>query len=77
MGEEGEMQIYCNISAKNIVRNGFYNNISGCTDVFIATPFFSYSELVEDVMKTGAFVRLIVRLGPATSSDALKKYFSS
>ncbi len=67
------MQIYCNTSGKNIVRNGFYNNLKGCSDVFIASPFFSYSELVEDVLKSGAFVRLIVRLGPATSPDALKK----
>lgn len=65
------MQIYSNTSAKNTVRNGFYNNLKGCSELLIATPFFSYSDLVEEVLKTGCFVRLIVRLGPATSPDAL------
>lgn len=67
------MKVYSNTSSKNIVRNGFYNNLKDCLEVFIASPFFSYSDLVEDVLKSGAFVKLIVRLGPATSADSLKR----
>jgi len=70
------MNLYCNSSAKDIVRNGFYNNLKGCTEVFIASPFFSYSDLIEDILKTGSFVRLIVRLGPATSPRALNSIIS-
>ena len=67
------MNIYSNSSAKDVVRNGFYNNLKGCSEVLIATPFFSYSDLVEEVLKTDCFVRLIVRLGPATSPDSLSR----
>ena len=49
------MQIYSNSSPKDIVRNAFYKNIQGVTEVSIASPFFSYSELVEDLLKSGCF----------------------
>jgi hypothetical protein len=69
------MRVYSNSSAKDLVRSGFYNNLSGCSEMLIATPFFSYSELIEEVLETGCFVRMIVRLGPATSPIALGRIF--
>jgi len=67
------VHIYTNSSSKNIVRNAFYNNLQGVTDVFIASPFFSYSDLVEEILKKGCFVRLIIKLGPATTPSALQR----
>ena len=67
------MQIYSNSSSKDVIRNAFYNNLQGVTEVSIASPFYSYSELVEDVLKAGCFVRLIVKLGPATAPSALQR----
>lgn len=67
------MNIYTNASPKDIVRNAFYKNIQGVTEVSLASPFFSYGDLVEDLLKSGCFVRLIVVLGPATSPGALQR----
>lgn len=67
------MNIYTNASPKDTVRNAFYNNLSGITEVSIASPFFSYSDLVDELLNRGCFVQLIVRLGPATSPDALQR----
>ena len=67
------MKIYSNSYSKNIVRNAFYSNLRGVSEISIASPFFSYDELVQDVLKSGCFVRLIVKLGPATSPSALQR----
>lgn len=67
------MRIFSNSSAKDIIRNAFYHNLEGVTQVSMASPFFSYSDLVEEVLKDGRTVRLIVVLGPATSPVALQK----
>ena len=61
------MRIFTNKTAKETVRNAFYLNMNDCHEVFLASPFFSYSELVGEVLNKGGFVHLIVRLGPATS----------
>ncbi len=67
------MRVYSNSSAKETVRNAFYQNLEGVTQVSIASPFFSYSELVEEVLHGGRNVRLIVVLGPATSPTHLQR----
>lgn len=67
------MNIYTNASPKDIVRNAFYKNMQGVTEVSLASPFFSYNDLVEGLLKNGCFVRLIVVLGPATSPGALQR----
>lgn len=67
------MRIYNNSSAKETVRNAFYQNLEGVSQVAIASPFFSYSELVEEVLHGGRTVRLIVVLGPATSPVHLQR----
>lgn len=66
-------KIYSNTTPKDTVRNAFYNNLAGVIEVSIASPFFSYSELVEEALKGDRFVRLIVVLGPATSPDDLQR----
>lgn len=67
------MRIYNNSTAKETVRNAFYQNLEGVTQISIASPFFSYSELVEEVLHGGRNVRLIVVLGPATSPVHLQR----
>ena len=67
------MRLYSNSTAKDIVRSAFYNNMKDVVQISIATPFFSYSELVEELLKDGRFVRLIVVLGPATSPVHLQR----
>jgi hypothetical protein len=67
------MKIYTNSTPKDTVRNAFYNNLNGVVQVSIASPFFSNSDLVGDVLKNDCFVRLIVVLGPATSPSALQR----
>ena len=67
------MRIYTNSTPKDMVRNAFYNNLNGVIQVSIASPFFSYSDLVEEILKNDRFVRLIVVLGPATSPSALQR----
>lgn len=67
------MRIFTNATAKKTVRNAFHLHMNDCQEVFFASPFFSYSEMVEEVLSKGSFVHLIVRLGPATSAADLKK----
>lgn len=67
------MRVYSNSSPKDIIRNAFYNNLEGVLQVSLASPFFSNSDLVEDVLKGGRTVRLIIVLGPATSPVHLQR----
>ena len=67
------MRVYSNSSPKEIIRNGFYNNLNGVIEVSLASPFFSNSDLVEEVLEGGRTVRLIVVLGPATSPVHLQR----
>lgn len=67
------MRVYSNSSAKEIIRNGFYNNLDGVIDVSLASPFFSNSELVKEILDRGCMVRLIVVLGPATPPSHIKR----
>jgi len=53
-------KVYSNTTPRDTVRNAFYNNLTGVIEVSIASPFFSYSELVEEALKGDRFVRLIV-----------------
>jgi len=67
------MRVFSNSSARDTIRNAFYLNVEGVAQISIASPFFSNSDLIEEVMKGGRTVRLIVVLGPATSPVALQK----
>lgn len=67
------MRVYSNSSAKDIIRNGFYNNLDGVIDVSLASPFFTNSDLVKEILERGRTVRLIVVLCPATSPTELQR----
>ncbi len=71
------MTLYTNTTGKDSVRNAFSTHSQGVEELLIATPFFSYNQIVEDVLKLNpdCIIRMIVRLGPATSAEALKKVF--
>ena len=69
------MSLYTNTTGKDSVRNAFYKHSQGVPELLIATPFFSYHEIFDDVLKlnNGCLIRMIVRLGPATSPESLNK----
>ncbi|WP_434751013.1 phospholipase D-like domain-containing protein [Paenibacillus amylolyticus] len=68
-----ETSIYSN-SGK--YKDGLYlalDKHSKNTDVFIASAFFTRHEYIEELVKNGCKVHLVVRLGFPTSSKALRK----
>ncbi|MCB0627978.1 MAG: phospholipase D family protein [Saprospiraceae bacterium] len=69
------MSIYTNTSGIDSVRNAFMTHSQSVSDLFIATPFFSYHELFDEILnlKDEYLIRIIVRLGPSTSPNSLKK----
>ena len=69
------MTLYTNTSGKDSVRNAFYNHSQGVPEILIASPFFSYDEIFNDIFKLNneCLIRMIVRLGPATSPESLQK----
>jgi len=66
------MAVYANRSGKDTVRRAFYDLSGGAMSVRLATPFFSYAELLKEIA-VGKDVFLIVRLGPATAATELRK----
>lgn len=69
------MTLYTNSSSSKTIRNAFYNSAINNCEVLISSPFFSYSEIINEILNinTHCKFKIIVRLGPATSPDALQK----
>ncbi|MBU4177150.1 MAG: phospholipase D family protein, partial [Proteobacteria bacterium] len=69
------MTLYTNTTGKDSVRNAFFKHSQSVPELLIATPFFSYDEIIKETLKLNneCLVRMIVRLGPATSPEALQK----
>jgi len=69
------MSLFTNTTGKDTIRNAFYLFSPGVREILLASPFFSYPSLIEEILQINqnCLVRLIVRLGPATSPSALKK----
>ena len=69
------MSLYTNTSGKDSVRNAFHTHSQGVPELLIATPFFSYHEIFDDILRLNneCLIRMIVRLGPATSPESLHK----
>lgn len=65
------MSLYTNCTGKDTVRNAFYLLSNGVGALYLASPFFSEDTLIHELSDGGVLVRLIVRLGPSTSPDAL------
>jgi len=72
------MNIYTNRTAKDTMRAAFLTHAKGVNEILIASPFYSYDILLKEILETNknCLIRLIVRLGPATSPDALKNILS-
>lgn len=72
------MNIYTNRTPKDTMRAAFLTHAKGVNEILIASPFYSYDVLLKEILETNkdCLVRLIVRLGPATSPDALKTILS-
>lgn len=67
------MNLYTNSSGKNSFRNAFYINAHGPIDILIASPFFTYDQLISELLERSCRIKLIVRLCSATSPTALVK----
>ena len=59
-------------TARDFVKNALARHGRNC-DVLIASAFFSNSDAVSDLLGAGCRVQLIVRLGPGTSAEHLRK----
>lgn len=72
------MSIYTNTSGIDSIRNAFLIHSQSVSNILIATPFFSYTEIFDEILnlKDDYLIRMIVRLGPSTSPDSLKKIIS-
>lgn len=67
------MKVYNNIKP-NYIEN-FFLNLNGpiLGDIYIATPFFSKTDIIETLNAKGYRIYLIVRLSEATSPEDIKK----
>ncbi|TAL00609.1 MAG: NgoFVII family restriction endonuclease [Rhodospirillaceae bacterium] len=70
------MTVYANENGKETVRNAFYLLTKNPCDLFLVSPFFSNDELVTELLNRGCHTRLIVRLGPRTTPEALQAVIS-
>lgn len=71
------MALYTNSTGRDSIRNAFYLHSYGVHEIYTASPFFSYDSLINDLLERDCLIRLIVRLGPATSAGALGKLINN
>ena len=71
-----DLKVYSN-RKPDFIRNAFLYYASPPKQVMLASPFFSNAPLVEDLVRQGCSVQLIVRLGEATSPDHLRTIMGS
>lgn len=69
------MAIYCNSTGRATVRSAFNEYATGAHRIALAAPFFSYSDILEEIGTANKTINLLVRLGPATSAEELRKAF--
>ena len=62
------MTIYANRSPKDVVRNAFYTLAKKGDVICVATPYFSYADLLLEMAQRGCRVRLL-DLGISFSHD--------
>jgi hypothetical protein len=70
------MQVFDNKSGPTSVRNAFNIHTSEPGHLLFASPFFTYTDLVIEILKGGSSIKLIVVLNEITSPDALNKLLS-
>ncbi|MDI9220271.1 phospholipase D family protein [Pantoea sp. EA-12] len=68
------MDLYTNrISKNDFVKNGIINHVEDGMDIFIASAFYTESDVVDALLARGCHLRIVVRLGFPTSPIALEK----
>ena len=68
------MDLYTNrISKNDFIKHGLINHVEDGMDLFIASAFFTESDVVDALLARGCHLRIVVRLGFPTSPVALEK----
>lgn len=68
------MDLYTNRTSKNdFIKHGIIEHVEDGMDLFIASAFFTESEVVDELLARGCHLRIVVRLGFPTSPTALEK----
>lgn len=71
------MDLYTNrVSRNDFIRHGIINHIEDGMDLFIASAFFTESDVIDEFLARGCHLRIVVRLGFPTSPAALEKLLS-
>lgn len=65
--------MFANVTGATTLRAAFYELASGVRRLRLATPFFSYGAIIEELAGKGRDIHLIVRLGPITVPGELAK----
>ncbi len=71
------MTLYANCTGTDTVRYAFSKLSNGVGEIYLVSPFFTYDSLITELLEKDILVRIIVRLGPRTSPDALKNLLSN
>lgn len=68
------MDLYTNRTSKNdFIKHGIIEHLEDGMDLFIASAFFTESDVIEELLARGCHLRIVVRLGFPTSPAALEK----
>lgn len=68
------MDLYTNRSSKkDFIKDGIIKSVEDGMDLFIASAFFTESEVVDELLARGCHLRIVVRLGFPTSPAALER----
>jgi hypothetical protein len=70
------MSVFANSTGPTTIRNAFYIYAQDVHRLALASPFFSYSDLLRDLATADRVIDLIVRLGAATLPNELRKAIS-
>lgn len=71
------MDLYTNRVSKNdFIKHSIINHIEDGMDLFIASAFFTESNVVDEFLARGCHLRIVVRLGFPTSPVALEKHLN-
>ncbi|ENK5125606.1 phospholipase D-like domain-containing protein [Vibrio parahaemolyticus] len=72
------MDLYTNrISKNDFIKHGIIEHVENDMDIFIASAFFTESDVIEDLIAKRCHVRIVVRLGFPTSPAALEKLLNN
>ncbi len=67
--------LYTNSTTSDSLRQAFYENAKKDSRLYLASPFFTYDSLIDELMNLNCNIKLIVRLCSVTNPYALKNIF--